>query len=87
MLIKNISKIFFNLGDFQVGGGRDGENCLDGGYFLGIETIKHWWCIVRQPLYTSFWGIKFFFMDSVSLGIADDQTESWNFVSVEQFKI
>ena len=29
----------------------------------------------------------FFLMDSVSLGIADDQTESWNFVSVEQFKI
>ena len=26
-------------------------------------------------------------MDSVSLGIADDQTENWNFVSVEQFKI
>ena len=29
----------------------------------------------------------FFFMDSVPLGIADDQTENWNFVSVEQFKI
>ena len=28
-----------------------------------------------------------FFMDSVSLGIADVQTENWNFVSVEQFKI
>ena len=44
--------------------------------------------IVRQPMsYTLFWGIKFFFMDSVSLGIADNQTENWNFVSVEQFKI
>ena len=31
--------------------------------------------------------LSFFLMDSVSLGIADDQTESWNFVSVEQFKI
>ena len=29
----------------------------------------------------------FFLMDSVSLGIADDQIENWNFVSVEQFKI
>ena len=26
-------------------------------------------------------------MDSVSLGIADDQIENWNFVSVEKFKI
>jgi len=26
-------------------------------------------------------------MDSVFLGIADDQTENWNFASVEQFKI
>ena len=33
------------------------------------------------------WSIKFFFMDSVSLGIANDQTENWNFLSVEQFKI
>ena len=31
--------------------------------------------------------LSFFFMDSVSLGIVDDQTENWNFVSVEQFKI
>ena len=29
----------------------------------------------------------FFLMDSVSLGISDDQTENWNFPSVEQFKI
>ena len=36
---------------------------------------------------SSFWGIKFFFIDSVSLGIADDQTESCNFVSVDHFKI
>ena len=26
-------------------------------------------------------------MDSVSLGIVDDQTENWNFVSDEKFKI
>ena len=31
--------------------------------------------------------LSFFFDGFVSLGIADDQTESWNFVSVEQFKI
>ena len=31
--------------------------------------------------------LRFFFMDSFFLGIADDQTENWNFVSVEQFKI
>ena len=31
--------------------------------------------------------LSFFLMDSVSVGIADDQTENWNFVSVEQFKI
>ena len=31
--------------------------------------------------------LSFFLMDSVSLDIADNQTESWNFVSVEQFKI
>ena len=31
--------------------------------------------------------LSFFFMVSVSLGIADDQTESWNFVSVEECKI
>ena len=31
--------------------------------------------------------LRFFMMDSVSLGIADDQTENWNLVSVEQFKI
>ena len=34
-----------------------------------------------------FEGLSFFLMDSVSLGIADGQTENWNFVSVEQFKI
>ena len=31
--------------------------------------------------------LSFLLMDSVSLGIADDQTETWNFVTVEQFKI
>jgi len=31
--------------------------------------------------------LSFFLMDSVSLVIADDQTENWNFVSVEHFKI
>ena len=30
---------------------------------------------------------SFFLMDSVSLDIADDQTENWNFVSIDQFKI
>ena len=30
--------------------------------------------------------LSFFFMVSVSLGIADDQTENWDFVIVEQFK-
>ena len=64
--------------------------------FSGITSLRLWIRfsaskisnIVRQPLsYTSFWSIKFFFMDSVSLGIADDQTENWSFLSVEQYKI
>jgi len=48
--------------------------------------------LVRQPNpdlgpYLVLRYYVFFLMDSVSLGIADDQTENWNFVCVEQFKI
>ena len=48
---------------------------------------------IRFGALPCFEGLSFFFMDtesikkSIALGIADDQTENWNFVSVDQFKI
>ena len=59
--------------------------------FIPVLVITSW-DIVRQPNpdlgpYLVLRYLVFFLMDSVSLGIADDQTENWNFVSVEQFKI
>ena len=68
--------------------------------FLKWNTFKSWRLPRYFSIYRSspaaetrfgaipcFEVLSFFRMDSVSLGIADDQTENWNFVSIDQFKI
>ena len=55
-----------------------------------VNLVDHLFSPATKPRFgalSGFEGLCFLFMDSVSLGIADDLTESWNFVSVEQFKI
>ena len=56
--------------------------------FTGYFHLRLWLSYSgRHRATPRFEVLSFFFMDSVSICIADDQTESWNFVSVEQFKI
>ena len=64
-----------------------GKNCM---IFGPARIIYDCYSPAAKPRFVvlpCFEVFSFFFMDYVSLGIADDQTESWNFVSVEQFKI
>ena len=68
------------------------ENPSKVGVQAGVQLNLKDFILVRQPNpdlgpYLVLRYQVLLLMDSVSLGIADDQTESWNFVSVEQFKI